>query len=87
MTNKDLSPTEHIIFFSKEEWDQGYHYCNDIYHSITKQFPGHTFVGIPDTVLIKDMNDEEIIEIIELLESYLSDEQLRTLHSKDTPEG
>ena len=87
MTNKDLSPKEHIIFFSKEEWDQGYKYCNEIYKSITRQFPDHTFIGIPDTVIVKDMSDEEIKEIIELLESYLSDEQLRTLYSQDTPEG
>lgn len=73
MTNKDIGPTEHFIFFSKEEMDQGYKYCHEIYQSITNKFPGHTFVGLPDTILIKDMSKEDIREIIELLESYLNE--------------
>lgn len=73
MTNKDLSSTEHIIFFSQEELDHGYTYCNEIYKELVGKFPGHTFIGIPDTIVIKDMKKEEIKEIIELLESYLDE--------------
>lgn len=73
MTNKDISPTEHFIFFSKEELDQGYHYCDEIYQSVTNRFPGHKFIGLPDTILIKELSKEEIKEIIEILESYLNE--------------
>ena len=73
MTNKDISPTEHFIFFSKEELDQGYKYCNEIYQSVTNRFPGHRFIGLPDTILIKELSKEEIKEIIEILENYLNE--------------
>lgn len=86
MTQQDLSPTDHIIFFSKDEWDQGYKYCNEIYNAFTYKFPDHHFIGIPDTTIVKDMDQDTIKEIIGILESYLEDEQSGTIHTENIVE-
>lgn len=86
MKQQDLSSTDHIIFFSKDEWDQGYKYCNEIYNSFTYKFPDHRFIAMPDTVIVKEWDQDAIKDLIKNLESCLEDEQSRTIHTEDTVE-
>lgn len=70
---KDLDNRNHIVFFSKEEVDQGYMYCEDIMERIIKTYPGHKFIGLPDTIMIKELEREEIEEMIMGLQQFLSE--------------
>lgn len=71
MTQKDLITKEHLVLFSKEEIDQGYKYCNDIMYTLKNRFPGHTFIGIPDTIIVKDLGKEAVRAVIDELQEYL----------------
>lgn len=71
MTQKDLTTKEHLVLFSKEEIDQGYKYCNDTMYALKNRFPGHTFVGIPDTIVVKDLGKEAARAVIDELQEYL----------------
>lgn len=71
MTQKDLVAKEHLVLFSKEEIDQGYKYCNDTMYALKNRFPGHTFVGIPDTIVVKDLGKEVARAVIDELQEYL----------------
>ncbi len=72
-TVKDLDNRNHIVFFAKEELDNGYMYCNDVMESIIKRYPGHNFIGIPDTIMIKELEREEIEEMIAGLQKFLDE--------------
>lgn len=71
MTQKDLTTKEHLVLFSKEEIDQGYKYCNDTMYALKNRFPGHTFIGIPDTIIVKDLGKEAVRAVIDELQEYL----------------
>lgn len=71
MTQKDLVTKEHLVLFSKEEIDQGYKFCNDTMYALKNRFPGHTFVGIPDTIVVKDLGKEAARAVIDELQEYL----------------
>ena len=71
MTQKDLTTKEHLVLFSKEEIDQGYKFCNDTMYALKNRFPGHTFVGIPDTIVVKDLGKEVARAVIDELQEYL----------------
>jgi hypothetical protein len=71
MTHKDLTTKEHLVLFSKEEIDQGYKFCNDTMYALKNRFPGHTFVGIPDTIVVKDLGKEAARAVIDELQEYL----------------
>ena len=71
MMQKDLDTRSHIIFFTKEEIDNGYTYCNDMVHSIQNRFPDHTFIGLPDTIAIKELGAEAVQEMIKELQDFL----------------
>jgi hypothetical protein len=71
MTQKDLTTKEHLVLFSKEEIDQGYKFCNDTMYALKNRFPGHTFVGIPDTIVVKDLGKEAARAVIDELQEYL----------------
>lgn len=72
MTQKDFTTKEHLVLFSKEEVDQGYKYCNDIMYTLKNRFPGHTFIGIPDTIIVKDLGKEAAQVVIDELQEYLN---------------
>lgn len=61
----------HIIFFTKEEIDNGYHYCNSVVKSVQNTFPDHTFLGLPDTIVIKELDKEAVQDMISELQKYL----------------
>jgi hypothetical protein len=86
MKQKDLDTINHIIFFSAEEINNGYHYCNDIINAVKNRFPGHHFIGLPETIAIKDMNKETIEEIIEELQNYLEQEKKEEETDKERTE-
>lgn len=71
MTQKDLDTINHIVFFSTEELDNGYHYCDTIMGSLEIRFPGHRFIGLPDTIAVKELGPEAVQEMIEELQKYL----------------
>ena len=71
MIQKDLDQTNHIIFFTKEEIDNGYHYCDSVVKKVQVAFPDHTFIGLPDTIVIKEMDKEAVQEMISELQKYL----------------
>ena len=71
MTQKNLDAKNHIIFFTKEEIDNGYHYCDSVVKSVQIAFPDHTFLGLPDTVVIKEMDKEAVQDMISELQNYL----------------
>ena len=71
MTQKDLDKTNHIIFFSQEELDKGYDYCNNIVIKIRGNFPSHSFIGLPDTIAVKELGETAVKEMIEELQKYL----------------
>ena len=71
MIQKDLDIINHIIFFSAEEINNGYHYCDDIINAVKNRFPGHHFIGLPDTITIKEMDKEAVEEMIKELQDYL----------------
>lgn len=72
-TVKDLDNRNHIVFFAKEEVDQGYMYCGEIMERIIKTYPGHKFIGLPDTIMVKELGREEIEEMIEGLQKFLDE--------------
>jgi hypothetical protein len=39
--------------------------------SIEHKFPDHTFIGLPDTIAIKEMDKEAVQEMINELQKYL----------------
>lgn len=71
MTQKNLDQTNHIIFFTKEEIDNGYHYCDSVVKRVQDTFPDHTFIGLPDAISIKEMGKEAVQEMISELQKYL----------------
>lgn len=71
MIQKDLDQTNHIVFFSIEDINNGYHYCDAIMKSIEHKFPDHTFIGLPDTVIIKELGKEAVQDMISELQNYL----------------
>lgn len=71
MMQKDLDTIHHIVFFSAEELDKGYHYCDSIMESLENRFPGHHFIGLPDTIAIKELGTEAVQEMIAELQRYL----------------
>jgi hypothetical protein len=71
MTQKDLDTRSHIVFFTKEELDNGYHYCDDVLRSIQNRFPDHTFIGLPDTISVKELGPSPVRIMIEELQRYL----------------
>ena len=71
MMQKDLDTINHIVFFSAEELDKGYHYCDSIMDSLENRFPGHRFIGLPDTIAIKELGTEAVQEMITELQNYL----------------
>ena len=72
MTQKDLDTKSHLLLFSKEEIDQGYNFCNDTMYALRNRFPGHTFVGIPDTIVIKELGKEVAQAVIDELQEYIN---------------
>lgn len=71
MTSKDLDAINHIVFFSSKELDEGYHYCDSIMESLENRFPGHRFIGLPDTIAVKELGPEPVRIMIEELQRYL----------------
>ena len=71
MVSKDLDTINHIVFFSAEELDNGYHYCDSIIEGLKNRFPGHRFVGLPDTIAVKELGPESVRAMIEELQKYL----------------
>lgn len=71
MTQKDLDTTNHIVFFSSEELDKGYHYCDTIMKGLKNRFSGHHFIGLPDTITVKELGPESVRIMIEELQEYL----------------
>ena len=71
MTQKDLDTKSHLLLFSKEEIDQGYKFCNDTMYALRNRFPGHAFVGIPDTIVIKELGKEVAQAVIDELQEYI----------------
>lgn len=71
MTNKDLDTINHIVFFSAAELDNGYHYCDSIMRDLENRFPGHHFMGLPDTITVKELGSESVRTMIEELQKYL----------------
>ena len=72
MIQKDLDTKSHLLLFSKEEIDQGYKFCNDTMYALRNRFPGHTFVGIPDTIVIKELGKEVAQAVIDELQEYIN---------------
>lgn len=71
MMQKDLDTINHLVFFSAEELDKGYHYCDSIMESLINRFPGHHFIGLPDTIAVKELGPEPVRIMIEELQKYL----------------
>ena len=72
MIQKDLDTKSHLLLFSKEEIDQGYKFCDDTMYALRNRFPGHTFVGIPDTIVIKELGKEVAQAVIDELQEYIN---------------
>jgi hypothetical protein len=71
MMQKDLDTINHLVFFSAEELDKGYHYCDSIMETLENRFPGHHFIGLPDTIAVKELGPEPVRIMIEELQRYL----------------
>ena len=71
MISKDLDTINHIVFFSSEELDKGYDYCNSIMEGLKNRFPGHHFMLLPDTIAVKELGSESVRMMIEELQKYL----------------
>lgn len=71
MMQKDLDTINHLVFFSAEELDNGYHYCDAIMKSLEIRFPGHRFIGLPDSIAVKELGPEPVRIMIEELQKYL----------------
>lgn len=71
MMQKDLDTKNHIVFFSAEELNNGYHYCDSIMESLEHRFPDHTFIGLPDTISVKELGPSPVRIMIEELQKYL----------------
>lgn len=72
MVSKDLDEISHIVFFSAEELDNGYHYCNSVIEALKNRFSGHRFIGLPDTIAVKELGPESVRIMIEELQEYLN---------------
>lgn len=71
MMQKDLDTINHLVFFSAEELDRGYHYCDSIMETLENRFPGHHFIGLPDSIAVKELGPEPVRIMIEELQEYL----------------
>lgn len=66
MDLKELNGKNYIVYFDDTE-ELSYMCCNEILFKLRMNFPGKKFIGMTKDIQFKDLSDEDVSNLIEIL--------------------